>query len=151
VDQQISLQPWATRRDAVLALEVADDQRRFINDQTVAEFLADDDDHPTFASYAVCHGETVVGLVCYGRELEHEDWRRWIPLVVIDWRHQGNGYGRAAMEAVIATIRGTTPQCRAIGLGCKPDNVVGLRLYRSLGFQPAGTNARGGVDMWLEL
>jgi diamine N-acetyltransferase len=150
VNDEVSLQPWTSHRAAVLALEVAEEQRRFINDQSVAEFLADDDDHPTFASYAVCLGGTVVGLVCYGREVEHDDWRRWIPLVVIDRRYQGNGYGRSAMEAVIASIRRTEPQCRAIGLGCKPDNVVGQSLYRSLGFRPTGTDFRGDLHMWLE-
>ena len=63
---------------------MTEEQKPFINDQSVAEFLADDDDHPTFTSYAVCDGETVVGLACYGQELEHEEWRWWVPLVVID-------------------------------------------------------------------
>ena len=151
VTYQISLQPWTTRRDEVLVLEVTEEQKCFIDPPSVAEFLADDDDHPTFTSYAVCHGETVVGLACYGREVEHEHWRRWIPLVIIDRRYQGEGYGRGAMEVIIASIRSNVPQCRAIGLSCKPDNTVAERLYRSLGFEPAGANSRGGVDMWLEL
>ena len=147
----ISLQPWDTRRHEVLALEVTEDQRRFIDPPSVADFLADDDDHPTFGSYAACHGDTVVGLACFGQEVEHERWRWWIPLVVIDRRYQGEGYGRATMEAIFASIRSIAPHCRAVGLSCKPDNVVAERLYRSLGFEPAGANSRGGVDMWLEL
>lgn len=134
-----------------MALKVTEDQKRFIDPPTVAEFLADDDDHPTFNSYAVCDGETVVGLACYGQEVDHERWRWWIPLVIIDTRHQGKGYGRATMEAVIGSIGRQAPECRSIGLSCKPENAVAERLYRSLGFEPAGPNSRGGVDMWVEL
>jgi diamine N-acetyltransferase len=134
-----------------MVLEVTEEQKHFIDPPSVAEFLADDDDHPTFTSYAVCKGKTVVGLACYGQEVEHEHWRRWIPLVVIDRRHQGEGFGRAALEAIITNIRKEAPDCRAIGLSCKPENVIAERLYRSLGFEPAGTNSRGGVDMWLDL
>jgi diamine N-acetyltransferase len=147
----LSLRPWIAHSDSVLAIEVTDDQKRFVADLTVAEFLADEEDHPTFASYAICHGDDVVGLVCYGREVDHESWRWWIPLLVIDRHHQGKGYGRAATEAVIGRIRTEAPDCRAVGLSCKPDNVVAERLYRSLGFIPAGANPQGGVDMWLAL
>ena len=147
---QLSLQPWATHRDEVVAIEVTEEQKHFIDPPSVAEFLADDEDHPTFNAYAVCHAETVVGLACYGQEVDHERWRWWIPLVVVDRRHQGKGYGRATMEAIIAGIRNEAPDCRAIGLSCKPENVAANRLYRSLGFEPGEANPRGGVDMWLE-
>jgi diamine N-acetyltransferase len=147
----LSLVPWLSHREAVLAIEVTEAQQAFLGEPSVAAFLADDDDHPTFTSFAVCDGETVVGFVCYGRELEHEPWRWWIPLVVIDRRYQGQGHGRGAMEVVIARIRQEAPDCRAIGLSCKPENSVAVRLYRSLGFEPGAANARGGVDMWLTL
>lgn len=142
--------PWFVRRDEVFALEVSDIQHEFI-DSTVAEFLADDEDHPTFRSFAVCAGPVVVGLACYGQEVDHEPGQWWIPLVVIDHRYQGRGYGRATMHAIIARIRAEAPAAYAIGLSCKPANLVAMRLYRDLGFEPAGPNPRGGVDMWLTL
>jgi diamine N-acetyltransferase len=144
----LSLRPWTTRREEVMAIEVTEEQKGSV-DSSVAEFLPDDDDHPTFTSQAVCDGDAVVGFACYGQEVEHEHWRWWIPLVVIDRRHQRQGYGRKAMEAIIARIRQAAPDCRAIGLSCKPDNVVAMRLYRSLGFEPVRDNSRGSVDMWL--
>ncbi len=146
----ITLVPWRTREQEVLAIEVTDAQRPFING-TVADFLADDDDHPTFNAFAICDGPTVVGLVSYGQEVDHEAWKWWIPLLAIDHRQQGRGFGTAAMFAVIQRIRDQAPDARALGLGCKPDNSVGLALYRGLGFEPRETNARGGVDMWLAL
>jgi diamine N-acetyltransferase len=151
VKPEVIFLPWASRRAEVLAIEIREEQKRFLGDPTVAEFLADEDDHPTFRSYVVCSGETVVGLACYGQEVEHESWRWWIPLVVIDRRHQGKGYGRAVMEAVVARIQSEASDCRAVGLSCKPENVVAWSLYRSLGFEPGASNARGGADMWLML
>src|ERR687891_2484719 len=98
---QLSLLPWTTRREEVMAIEVTEAQKAFV-DSSVAEFLADDDDHPTFTSYAVCDGETVVGFACYGQDVQQEQWRWWIPFVVVDRSFQGRGFGRRGMEAIIA-------------------------------------------------
>ncbi len=147
---EITLLPWRARERDVLALEVTDAQQYFING-TVAKFLADDDDHPTFESFAICDDLTTVGVVCYGQEVDHEVWRWWIPLLAVDHRHQGSGFGRAAMVATIQAILDRAPDARVLGLSCKPDNAIGLSLYRSLGFETGETNARGGVDMWLTL
>lgn len=145
----LDLEPWTARRNEVLALEVKASQKAFI-DSSVAEFLADADEHPGFSSYAVCDGDTVVGFACFGYEARHErGW--WIPLIVIDRRFQGNGYGRGTMEAVIARIREEAPDNLSVGLNCRPDNHVALDLYRSLGFEATGTSSRGDVEMWLPL
>jgi diamine N-acetyltransferase len=148
----ISLVPWRVRERDVLTIEVTEAQlqQHFI-DGTVAEFLADDDDQPTFNSFAICEGQTVVGLICCGQEADHETWKWWIPLLVVDHRHQNRGLGRAAMRAVIQSIRAEAPDARALGLSCKPDNSIALGLYRSLGSELGEANPRGGVDMWLAL
>lgn len=148
---EIDLRPFKVHLEEVMAIEVTEAQKRFIDPPSVAAFLTDDADHPTFTSYAVCDGATVAGFACYGHEPEHDAWRRWIPLVVIDRRHQGRGYGRALMGTIIRRIRAETPRCRAIGLSCKPENIVALRLYRSLGFVAVEANGGGDVKMWLAL
>lgn len=148
---ELELRPFARHHDDVMAIEVTEAQERFIDPPSVAAFLADDADHPTFTSYAVCDGATIVGFASYGQEPDHEEWRRWIPLVVIDRRHQGKGYGRALMETVIRSIRAEAPECRAIGLSCKPANVVALRLYRSLGFVAVEASGGGDIELWLTL
>lgn len=51
--------------------------------------------------------------------------------------HQGNGYGRAAMEAVIAmTIERVG--CHEIVTSFNPANAAAANLYASLGFHPTG-------------
>ena len=56
---------------------------------------------------------------------------------MIDRAHQGNGYGRAAMEAVIAMMAERVG-CEEIVTSFNPANAVALGLYPSLGFQPTG-------------
>ncbi len=146
----VYLMPWTHRREDVLRIAVSDRQQDFISGQSVAEFLADDDEHPTFASYAICHESAVVGVVCIGREPDHGATKRWIPLLVVDRKHQGKGYARAAMNCVIADRR-ERGDCRLLGLSCAPDNIAAIRLYESLGFERRGTNANGEVEMWLRL
>jgi ribosomal protein S18 acetylase RimI-like enzyme len=144
----VSLIPWTNRRDDVFRVEVSEIQRAFISGQSVAEFLADDDDHPTFASYAICHESAIVGMVCLGREPDHEPGESWIPLLVIDLQHQGQGYARAAMERVIADLK-DRGECRSLGLSCAPDNSAAISLYESLGFQRGRTNSKGELELWL--
>jgi diamine N-acetyltransferase len=112
----LSLVPWTARRGEVLRLEVHESQRQYLGTPTFAGFLADDEAHPTFASFAVCDGETVIGMVCFGHELDHSADRSWIPLLVVDRRYQGMGYGRRLLSKAIAAIREDVPGCRAIGL-----------------------------------
>ena len=56
---------------------------------------------------------------------------------MIDRAHQGKGYGRAAMEAVIAMMAERVG-CEEIVTSFNPANAVAFGLYTSLGFQPTG-------------
>jgi len=62
----------------------------------------------------------------------------WIDDIMIDRRHQGRGYGRAATVQTIRMIASRYPQCRAVQLTCFRANVVAANLYVSLGFVAAG-------------
>lgn len=57
--------------------------------------------------------------------------------VVLDARHQGRGYGRAAMEALVAHLR-RLPDCGVIALTVHEDNDRARRLYAALGFTETG-------------
>jgi diamine N-acetyltransferase len=140
-----------TNRGQVVTLQIREDQRQFLDTQSLAEFLADAHLHPTFTPHALVEGATVVGFASVGY-LPEARTRWWIPLLIIDERFQGIGHGRAAMAAIIDLVRHATPDCSAIGLGYKPSNLVAGRLYASLGFEPNGkVDERGEVELWLEL
>jgi diamine N-acetyltransferase len=56
---------------------------------------------------------------------------------MIDRAHQGKGYGRAAMEAVIEMMVDRVG-CEEIVTSFNPANAVAAGLYASLGFHPTG-------------
>jgi diamine N-acetyltransferase len=118
----------------VITLDIADDQRRFLETPSVLYGVAEVQFHPTYMPYAVYDGDTVIGFAVYGY-LPEDRMKWWIPLFLIDHRYQGKGYGRAAMQTIITSIRQAAPDCREIALSYKPDNTVAERLYLSLGFE----------------
>ena len=136
---------------AVIALEIAEDQRAFLDSESMVHALAEMQFYPDFKAYAVTDGDIMVGFVSHGRSSERPNiW--WIPLIVIDRRHQHKGYGRAVMEAVIDYVRREAPDCTSIGLKYKPANEVARRLYASLGFVETDEfDEEGNVRAWLEL
>ncbi|MBZ0290788.1 MAG: GNAT family N-acetyltransferase, partial [Anaerolineae bacterium] len=130
-----------------ITLDIADAQRRFLDTPSVLYGIAEVQFHPTYTPYAICDDETVVGFVVYGYVPEDAS-KWWIPLILIDHRHQGKGYGRAAMEAIIQAVREQAPDCREIALSYKPDNTVAERLYLSVGFEKTDeVDDRGQVTM----
>ena len=118
----------------VITLDIADDQRRFLETPSVLYGVAEVQFHPTYLPYAICDDETMVGFIIYGY-LPEDPLKWWIPLLIIDHRYQGKGYGRAAMEAVIKTVREQVPDCKEIALSYKQDNTAAERLYLSVGFE----------------
>src|SRR5690606_32205417 len=96
--------------------------------------------------YAITDGETVVGFIgmAYlpadsagngGRENGKYEMYRFM----IDKRHQGKGYGRAALKAAIELLR-TKPlgEATQVETSFVPGNDVARRLYTSLGFVETG-------------
>ncbi|WP_342424231.1 GNAT family N-acetyltransferase [Paenibacillus sp. FSL E2-0178] len=54
---------------------------------------------------------------------------------MIDHKHQGKGYGKAAMETLIQLMSGSN--CTRIMIGHRPDNLIAGRMYEALGFLKA--------------
>lgn len=66
----------------------------------------------------------------------HHDY--WIDDIMIDARHQCQGYGRAAVTATIRMILSRYPRCLGVQLTCFRANHIAARLYLSLGFVETG-------------
>ena len=67
----------------------------------------------------------------------------WLGWLAIDVRWQGSGFGRAAMQAVMARLRRVVG-CRRVRLLVAAENGAALRLYRDAGFVAAGRSAATG-------
>ncbi|MBM7568572.1 GNAT family N-acetyltransferase [Paenibacillus sacheonensis] len=76
--------------------------------------------------------ERLVGFIVFCPKPD-KDGNCWIPALLIDGRHQGKGYGRAAMERLIACM--TEMNCARLMIGHRPNNAIAGRLYESLGFK----------------
>ncbi len=91
--------------------------------------------NPTWIPLGIAAGPLAVGFVLLGCDsaTDHD----WIIRFMIGAEHQGQGYGRAALLAVIAHLK-ATPGSREIRLSYVQGNQVAEGLYRRVGFVPTG-------------
>jgi diamine N-acetyltransferase len=118
---------------AVVALKLHPGQEAFVADNI--DSIANASVEPTFVPLAVYADDELVGFVMYGQHPETGAW--WVIRLMIDRKRQGKGYGRAAMEAVIAMMAERVG-CDEIVTSFDPANTAAATLYASLGFQPTG-------------
>ena len=133
----------------ILALRVGEGQEDFVapnSDSLVEAYLALAYRGQAFP-FGIYDGDTPVGfcMVGYGKDDDWEDapaiaegnynlWR-----FMIDRRYQGKGYGRAAMERVMAFIAGEPcGPAEYCWLSYEPGNDAARRLYASFGFRETG-------------
>lgn len=119
-------------RDACLALEVTEDQRRYV--APVSDYLAlCGRTGSPWRPFAVLREGEVVGFVMHG--VDPADDSAWIGGLVIDRAHQRCGIGRAVVDLLVgrATDRG-----RPSALSYDAANTVAKALYDHAGFVETG-------------
>ena len=96
--------------------------------------------------FGIYDGDTMVGYVMVIYDYDVPEYDVWH--LMIDARYQHRGFGRAAMEQVMAYIAakpfGDSPR---VAMTCHQDNTAALRLYESLGFAPTGTRDEAEVEL----
>lgn len=127
---------------AIARLELAPDQEDLVADNlhSIAESKFDPDARPR----AIYAGDQPVGFLMY----DASDRAALIYRFMIDRRHQGKGYGRAALVLALDEIR-ALPHVRKVLISYMPDNPVTKAFYASLGFKEAGLDEDG--EMLAEL
>lgn len=115
---------------------------------------------PWWTPVAVYTDETMVGFVLYGRWPARAYAAIWgdrpkpgvdyILRMMIDRQYQGQGFGKAAMAALIERIK-AQPNGQAIELDYDLDNIAAARLYTGLGFRPVQENEGGEILARLDL
>lgn len=125
-----------------LTLTVRPEQQRFISDYApiAAIALAKAYVRPggmIWTPYAIYADATMVGFFALAYKPETND-QYWLFHFFIDQRHQGRGYGMAAMRCLIELIGREHPQCQTLHLTVHPENLAAQRLYTAAGFQPTG-------------
>jgi RimJ/RimL family protein N-acetyltransferase len=87
---------------------------------------------PGVRSCCIYHADEMVGYIMYGPE----EGQFWISRLMIAEGQRGKGYGRAALQQIIAEAR--QQGFMKAGLSTHPDNFKAIRLYESLGFRATG-------------
>lgn len=126
----------------VIALDVGPGQERFVarNVNSIAESKV----YPYLIPAAVYSDDELVGFALYGRD--PETGKYWIVRLMVDAAHQGKGYGRAAVLALIEEIQ-ALPECGEIYLSLVPGNEAAEGLYQSVGFERTGEIEDGEIVM----
>lgn len=89
----------------------------------------------TWEVKAVYCGKKVVGFVMYGLNQERDVYE--ILRIMIDYRHQGKGFGTIALKLVMEELA-AIEDCDYIYLSVNPANEKSKSIYKKFGFEDTG-------------
>jgi diamine N-acetyltransferase len=141
-------------RDAVLALRVSEEQNEYVAD--VAQSFADAVEYPEAKAWyrAVYADDDLVGFVMISDGITDPDptllgpyflWR-----LLIDQRHQGKGYGTAAVDRVVEHVR-TRRDGDVLLVSAQPGPLSPIPFYERYGFVLTGEVHEGEPVLALDL
>jgi diamine N-acetyltransferase len=128
-------------RQAILDLHVAAEQQAFVDgvSESIAEAAATPHASPWYR--AIYAGDVPVGFVMLADDVapgnEVIPWRYYLWRMLIDARFQGRGYGRAALDCVVAYLR-TRPAADTLVTSVVAGEGSPMGFYLRYGFQPTG-------------
>jgi diamine N-acetyltransferase len=133
---------------AVAALELDAGQQDLVADNlySLAESKFDPDARPR----AIYAGRRLVGFLMYDVTGAEEKLEASIYRFMIDRKHQGKGYGRAALSKALDEIR-AIPGIATVSITYMPDNPVAKPFYASFGFDEVGLDEDGEMIAELDL
>ena len=100
--------------------------------------------------FGIYHGEDMVGYVMVIYDYDLEEYNIWH--MMIDEKHQGQGYGRAAMERCLTYIaQKPFGASSRVVLTCNRENPKAIGLYKKLGFSETGNEDGEEVELSLLL
>lgn len=125
---------WLT----AIELEVSPEQRTFVAPNAFS--LAESKFEPQAVPLGIYdEADTMVSFLMYGT-LHGE---MWIWRLMVDQQYQRRGYGRAAMQAVVAALQALGYE--ELFVSYEPENTCAAQLYASLGFIPDGRIEDGEI------
>ncbi len=123
-------------------LAVAESQKNFVAPNVYS--IAQSKIYPTVEPFAVYSGDEMVGFVMFGYDIDEK--RFFLVRLMIDEKHQGRGFGKAATLEVIERLK-QTEDCTEIYLSFVPENENAEKLYKSVGFERTGEISDGEIVM----
>ena len=86
---------------------------------------------PNWITKAIYSDEEIVGFLMY--EKNYEENELYLCRFMIDQKHQGKGYGKAALD-ILKEIAMDDEKIHMIKLSTNPKNENGIRIYEKFGF-----------------
>lgn len=134
-------------RAACLGLRTAPGQEGFV--ESVEDCLREAQGYAAWRPVALLRGEEVVGFAMYGFfPMYKPAGRVWLDRLLIGAAHQGRGYGRAALDLLLARLRAEYGN-RDVYLSVVAGNEAAARLYASFGFVRTGEKDVGGEEVYV--
>jgi diamine N-acetyltransferase len=118
---------------SILSLEVSDDQKQLVAPNAVSIAEAHFSEHAWFR--AIYAGDTPVGFVMLYSDQDEPRYFLW--RFMIDKRHQRKGYGREAMQELIAYVR-SLPNAKELLVSYAPAEGNASPFYEKCGFVETG-------------
>ena len=148
----LSIQPVTKSNwTALIKLKVSSDQNHFVapNVYSIAEsqfgFDEADGSHWDMHPFGIYDEETPVGFLMYGYNFQYADFQAYIMRLMVDENHQGKGYGKFGMQAILQIFQ-PDERIRSVGISYEPKNDGARKLYASLGFVETGRILDGEVE-----
>lgn len=113
---------------ACIGLSVRPDQP-FVASNTFS--IAESKIFPHWITNAIYQDEEMVGFMMYTKDYEENEL--YLCRFMIDQKHQGKGYGKAALDILKEIAMGDENISR-ITLSTSPKNENGIRIYEKFGF-----------------
>ncbi len=145
--RDVKLKPVTRRNwEAVADLALAPAQRDLVASNAYS--LAESKFEPAAQPRAICAGKRVVGFLMY--DVSRNGKKADIYRFMIDRKHQGKGYGRAALVEAIKEIA-KRPGMKKVSICYMAGNQVARMFYASIGFREVGRDADGEVIAELKI
>ncbi|WP_243142877.1 GNAT family N-acetyltransferase [Lactonifactor sp. BIOML-A7] len=122
----------AIRRD-VESLRTLPEQTGFI--ESVSDCMKEADESPKWRPVGIYDGNMLVGFAMYGCfQISKREGEVWLDRILIDGKHQGRGYGREAVSALLKRLHQEYGK-KQVYLSVYESNTAAIHLYKQLGFQ----------------
>lgn len=123
-------------RTEIEALEPFPEQSGFI--ESVAECMAEADELSLWRPVGIYDDQTLVGFAMYGYFSQPlPDGQLWLDRLLIDQKHQGRGYGKTAVLALLDRLH-SEYHCSRVYLSVYDTNPAAIALYQHIGFSFTG-------------
>lgn len=133
---------------AVCDLRLAPGQQRYVAPS--AYTLAEAQFYPDAWVRAIYAGDEAVGVLALLADADAHTPRYQLVRLMIAGQHQHRGFGRAALELLVAHVR-TLPGARELETSCVPGPAGPIGFYRDFGFEETGRVEHGETILRLEL